>query len=249
MRAPTDHFSSIARRYAEARPTYPDELFGWLSGQCQAHDMAWDAGAGNGQASVALAEHFASVLATDLSAEQLEQAPAREGVRYRVAPAHESGLPDGSTDLVTVAQALHWFDLPRFHGEVARVLKPGGLIAEWTYGIVHVEGQELDDLVSDFYHRVVGPHWPAERRHVENGYADLPFPFRPIPSPPFAMSLRWDLAGLLNYLRSWSATSRMQASTGVDPVDGLRGPLSALWGPPERTREIRWPLALRIGAR
>lgn len=247
MSLSTDHFSGVARHYAASRPTYPAELFAWLAQACPARELAWDAGAGNGQASVALAEHFGAVRATDLSAPQIGQAPAHPRVTYRVAEAHESGLPAASTDLVTVAQALHWFDVPRFHAEARRVLKPGGLIAEWTYGVLQVEGDAVDALVQHFYRDVVGPWWPAERRHVENGYADLPFEFHRIATPAFAMRLHWDLPALLGYFRSWSATARMQAATGHDPVVALGAALAAIWGASEQPREIRWPLALRVG--
>jgi SAM-dependent methyltransferase len=247
MAQPTDHFSTVARQYAQSRPSYPPELFDWLAAQCTGHDLAWDVGAGSGQAAMALAAHFARVLATDLSAKQLEQAPAHPAIEYRVAAAQHSDLPEASADLVTVAQALHWFDVQAFHREVRRVLKRGGLLAEWTYGIVHVEGESVDALVGRYYHHEAGPHWPAERRHVENAYADLPFPFPRIETPSFAMVRHWDLAALLGYVRSWSATARLQAVSRTDPVDALGERLRAHWGPPEATREIRWPLALRVG--
>src|SRR5262245_53056061 len=110
----TDHFTAVAAQYAQSRPTYPDELFAWLAGRCAARQLAWDVGAGNGQASVALAQHFDKVLATDLSEAQVRQAAAHPRIEYRVAPAEQSGLPDASADLVTIAQALHWFDFEPF---------------------------------------------------------------------------------------------------------------------------------------
>lgn len=249
MNPSTDHFSTVARHYAASRPRYPAELFAWLSDQCPVHELAWDVGAGSGQASVALAAHFAQVRATDLSARQLEQASAHPRVAYRAAPAHDSGLPDGSVDLVTVAQALHWFDVARFHDEARRALKPGGLIAEWTYGIVRIEGEQPDAVVRDYYVNVVGPYWPAERRHVENAYADLPFDFRRLDPPAFAMHLHWDLASLIGYCRSWSATARFHAATGIDPIEALGERLAVVWGPAGSVREIRWPLSLRVGVR
>jgi SAM-dependent methyltransferase len=243
MVAPTDHFANVARHYARSRPSYPEELFDWLAATCTARRMAWDAGAGSGQASIALAARFDNVLATDSSAEQIAQARAHPKVEYRVAPAHESGLPDRSVNLVGVAQALHWFDVERFHAEARRVLAPGGLMAQWSYGVVGVEGELVNTIVSDFYWSVVGAFWPAERRHVENGYADLEFPFRRVAT----MRLHWDLAAFLGYVRSWSATARCHAHTGVDPVDALSERLTGVWGPAGVAREITWPLALRVG--
>jgi SAM-dependent methyltransferase len=187
------------------------------------------------------------VLATDLSAEQIAEAAPHERITYRVAPAERSGLEPGSADLVSVAQALHWFDLDAFYPEVRRVLRPGGLFAAWTYGVLTVEGDAVGSVVSHFYHDVVGPHWPAGRRHVENGYAELAFPFKPVTSPPLTIRREWNLDELLGYVRSWSATSRMQRASGVDPVPALEQALAAEWGQRENRREVVWPIAMRAG--
>ncbi len=244
-----DHFSAVAKQYVASRPTYPPALFSWLATQCPVRALVWDVGAGNGQASIALAAHFAKVWATDLSDAQISQAPAHERVEYRVAPADRSGLADATADAVTVAQALHWFDLDRFYAEVRRILKRGGLIAAWTYGVLHVEGDAVEERVGHFYHQVVGPYWPAERRHVETAYAELPFPFEPVASPPFTIRLAWTLDDLLGYCRSWSATARYRSATGSDPVASLAAELAPVWGEPDRRREVTWPIAMRAGFR
>ena len=243
----SDHFSAVAPLYVRSRPTYPQELFVWLARICANRTLAWDVGAGNGQASVALAAHVAKVLATDLSEAQIAQAVRHERVDYRVAPAERSGLADGSVDLVTIAQALHWFAGEAFYAEVRRVLKPGGVVAAWTYGMLHVEDSAVDAGVSDFYHRIVGPYWPAERRHVENGYADLPFPFKAVASPPFAIQLAWTLDDLLGYCRSWSATAKYEGATGRDPVVTLERELAPAWGRRTQRRRVSWPIAIRAG--
>lgn len=243
----SDHFSSVARTYARARPRYPAALFSWLSGLCDRHDLAWDCGAGSGQASVALAEHFASVVATDSSAAQVAQAAAHAGVEYRVAPAEASGLEAGSVDLVTVAQALHWFDVSAFFDEVRRVLRPGGVVAVWTYGIQTVGDPGVDRLVQSFYHDEVGPYWPPERRHVEEGYRPIPFPFDRIAAPAFSMSVDWTLDELLAYFRSWSATARYVRERGADPVAGLAVRLAQAWGDPLARRRVEWPLSVLAG--
>ena len=245
----TDHFTTVARQYVQSRPTYPPELFDWLARSCRGRDLAWDVGAGNGQASVALAAHFAKVLATDLSEAQIARAAAHERIAYRAAPADRSGLPDASADVVTIAQALHWFDGEPFYDEVRRVLKPGGLVAAWTYGVLHVEGEAVEERVSHFYHRVVGPYWPAERRHVENGYSELLFPFEAVESPALAIRLAWSLEDLLGYCRSWSATAYCQRATGSDPVSGLEAELAPIWGPRGERRLVTWPIAIRAGRR
>jgi ubiquinone/menaquinone biosynthesis C-methylase UbiE len=124
-----DHFSDRAAGYARARPRYPPQLFSALAGLTGARRLAWDCGTGNGQAAIGLAEHFDRVHATDASAAQLRQAEAHPRIRYEEAPESASGLAGHSADLVTVAQAAHWFDLDAFYREVNRVLRPGGVLA------------------------------------------------------------------------------------------------------------------------
>lgn len=243
----TDHFGGKSRSYAEFRPGYPPALFEWLASQCAARELAWDCGAGTGQASVALAAHFRRVLATDASAGQIAAAEPHPGVEYRVAPAQASGLPDASADLVTVAQALHWFDLDGFHAEVRRVAKPGALLAVWSYGIVHLDGPGLDAPMQDFYRNEIGPYWPPERRHVETGYRDLPFPFPRIEAPAFEMRVEWTLEQLLGYLRTWSACTRYEQARGRDPVLALARRLAPAWGDPQQRQAVRWPLSLKAG--
>ena len=243
-----DHFSGHAAAYAQARPTYPPELFAWLARQCAGHDLAWDAGCGNGQASHALAEHFAHVHATDPSATQISAAPAHARVAFRVEPAEQCSLADASADLVTVAQAYHWFDHARFGAEARRVLRPGGGIALWTYGGTSVDAA-VDAVFARLYDDTLGPYWPPERRHVENGYRDLPFPFAEEPVPTFAMRLDWTLAQYLAYLASWSASARYRTATGRDAVADAAADFGAAWGDPGQARPVRWPLAMRFGRR
>jgi ubiquinone/menaquinone biosynthesis C-methylase UbiE len=240
-----DHFSDIAAAYAAARPTYPAALFRWLAGQAPGRRCAWDCAAGNGQASLPLAELFDTVVATDASGAQLAEMPARPNVRRLTAPAEASGLPAGSTDLVTVAQALHWLPLERFWGEVRRVLVDGGIVAAWCYGIQQVDQPEVDREVRRFYQEVVGPYWAPERRLVETGYATLQFPFEPVAAPPFAMAVDWRLDQFLAYVGTWSATNRLRAEQEIDPLPELAQSLAPWWG--DDCRRVQWPLSLRVG--
>jgi SAM-dependent methyltransferase len=241
-----DHFSAQAADYARYRPHYPAELFRWLADAAPGRSLAWDCATGNGQVAAGLALHFSAVMASDASAEQLRQAPALPGVTYRVEPAERSTLGDASADLVTVGQALHWFDLERFYRETRRVLRPGGLVAAWCYNLLSCE-PEVDRAVGRFYREVVGPYWPADRAKVEHGYRDLPFPFEPVAPPDLALHADWDLERLLGYLGTWSASQRYRAERGADPLQEIAEPLAAAWGSPERRRRIKWPLHFRVG--
>ncbi|MBL9135269.1 MAG: class I SAM-dependent methyltransferase [Verrucomicrobiales bacterium] len=242
-----DHFSAVAQRYANCRPQYPAALFEYLASVAPKGEMVWDCAAGTGQATVGLARVFGSIVATDASAEQIAQAKSQAGIEYRVATAEQSGLADASVGLVTVAQALHWFDLDHFYAEVRRVLRPGGLLAVWAYGVHRVGEDAIDRLIMDFYSTIVGPYWPPERVLVEQGYRTIPFPFAEISPPVFQMETFWTLDQLMGYFGTWSATQRYITARGESPLGALEESLRAVWGGATRERRITWPLALRLG--
>lgn len=241
-----DHFSQQAPDYARYRPDYPPQLFAWLAGVAPARGTAWDCGTGSGQAAVSLAAHFERVIATDPSRSQLAHAQPHPRVEYRVAPAEVSPLDTASVDLVTVAQAIHWFDLERFYAEARRVLRPGGVIAAWTYTLLDVEAG-IDELLTDFYRNVVGPYWPPERRMVDDRYRSLPFPFEPIEAPVFEIRTEWSRDDLLGYLGTWSATRACMKAENADPLVAFARRLAPLWPDPGLVKTLRWPLHLRVG--
>ncbi|HMJ06437.1 MAG TPA: class I SAM-dependent methyltransferase [Chthoniobacterales bacterium] len=241
-----DHFSGHAAEYARFRPVYPAALFAYLASLAPEHNRAWDCATGNGQAARGLAHHFQLVTATDASAEQIAKAEPHERVEYRIAPAEKSGLDASSIDLVTVAQALHWFDITAFLGEVQRVLKPRGIVAVWAYNLLTI-CPPVDRLVQEFYAETTGPYWPPERALVESGYSALAFPFEELAPPAFEMEAHWRLEQLLGYLRTWSATQKFVAARGFDPVDALGERMRESWGERGEERLVRWPLTLRVG--
>jgi SAM-dependent methyltransferase len=241
-----DLFSRGASGYARFRPRYPPALFEWLAGLSSERDLAWDCATGSGQAAIGLARWFKQVIATDASAEQIAHAEPAVNVEYRVARAEESGLPDRSVSLVTVAQALHWLDRPRFYAEARRVARSGGVVAAWCYGLFAMDPR-VDAIIDRLYGVTLGDWWTADRTLVEEGYRTIGFPFEEIAAPRFDMTAEWTLADLEGYLRTWSALQRYRADRGEDPVTTIHGDLAAAWGEPGRARVVRWRLHARVG--
>lgn len=240
-----DHFSGHAAAYASARPGYPEALFDFLADSCSAQDRAWDCATGNGQAALKLAQRFTHVIATDASEQQVRLATAHERVSYHVAAAEHSALPDSSVNLITVAQALHWFDIGQFFAEADRVLRPGGVLAAWCYGLCQVD-EAVDRIVLDCY-EALDAWWPPERAVVERGYSDMTLPFQPLESPVFAMRADWNAEALLAYLETWSATQRCRAATGREPIAAIAPALRNAWG--SGPRAVHWPLFLKASRR
>ena len=194
-----------------------------------------------------LARHFDRVVATDASAAQIDRAERCDRVDYRVAPAEASGLPDRSCDVITVAQAAHWLDLPAFYVEARRVLKPRGVIAVWCYALLEIGHPEIDAALRHLTYDRLGRYWPAGRELVEDQYRSLNFPFEEIPAPPFEMAARWSRAELLGFLGTWSAVARCREFEGQDPLEAFAGELTRVWPASSTTVDVRWPLYMRVG--
>ncbi len=241
-----DHFSQVAADYANYRPSYPQRLVDVLAELSPAQDRALDCACGTGQLSVLLAKRFKEVIATDGSADQIAQAQPQAGVSYRTALAENSGLADDSVDLITVAQAAHWLDLAPFYAEVQRIARPDALLALITYGVLHVEGQ-VDSVMQHFYYETIGSYWPPERRHVEDGYRSLAFPFQELSLPPLAIEVDWNLQQLLGYIRTWSAVKAAEKALGNSVLSEVESELRQQWGDPDQCLRINWPLSVRAG--
>ena len=212
-----DHFSTQAAIYTQFRPHYPREIFAWLASQVSSHYTAWDCATGNGQAAAGLADYFSRVIATDASASQIDKAPQFSTIEFRVASAEKSGLANASVDLVTVAQAAHWFDHEAFAAEVQRVLRPEGVIALWCYELQSVT-PEIDAVIHKLYDDILDGYWPPERRHIETGYREIPFPFEEITPPAFILNTQWRVEQELGYMRSWSSAAHYLNKHHSDPV-------------------------------
>ena len=245
MTEPTfkDHFSGHAGSYAAHRPTYPAALFAYLAECCDEHDFAWDCATGNGQAARSVAPFFGNVVATDASDEQIASAEAHPKIEFRVAAAESSAIESCSVDLITVAQALHWFDIERFFDEACRVLKPGGVLAVWAYERCHV-APECSEVLEKIFAEVE-LFWPPEREIVDGQYRSITLPVAELPAASFEMRLAWTASEMLNYMRTWSATQRYMRENGSDPVALHEQELRLQWG--DGKRELRWPLTLKAG--
>lgn len=239
-----DLFSQHAAGYAAFRPTYPKTLYDFVLAQVADNRAAWDCGTGNGQVARDLARYFQKVYATDSSTKQLENAATADNIQYSLAPAEKTSFPDFTFDLVTVGQAIHWFNIPEFYKEAIRVAKPGAVIAVWGYSLLSVT-PAIDQLVFDFYKNVIGPYWDPERKLVDEQYSTIPFPFEEIPTPEFSFSFQWTLAELQGYLTTWSAVQKYINAHGINPVEKLVQQIRPLWKAEEM--EVRFPLFLRCG--
>jgi ubiquinone/menaquinone biosynthesis C-methylase UbiE len=240
-----DHFSSQTQQYHDYRPNYPDSLFEHLFNLCEEHDVAWDCACGTGQASSALAIGFKQVVASDASASQIAQARGAVNIRFECFPAERSIFSEHSVDLISVAQALHWFEFDAFFKECKRVLKQGAPLVVWSYVLSEIN-ENIDALVLELYQDVLGAYWPPERRLVENAYADIRFPFKQVQRlNDFQMQQRWSRAQFMGYLSSWSAVAQFQKVHYENPLGEFEKRLTHLWDE-KSIKTIRWPLVLIV---
>lgn len=240
-----DYFSSHASTYAAFRPAYPPPLYAFILKRTNQRISAWDCATGNGQVARDLAAYFESVYATDISSAQLAHAPKVSNIVYAVAPAERTFLPDASFDLITVAQALHWLDITKFYHEVRRVARPGAVIAIWGYTLPQISAA-IDDVVRTYYHDVVGAWWDPARKHVDEEYQNIHFPFDTVENERFFIDLSWSLYELVGYITSWSATQKYMHATKQNPIPALTEQLGKLVGDHSKM-PVRFPVFLKLG--
>ncbi|GAB2769259.1 class I SAM-dependent methyltransferase [Salinimicrobium soli] len=238
-----DYFSTGSSDYAKYRPHYPAELFSFLKKLTPERKRAWDCGTGSGQVAGELAEFFEQVEATDISRSQLDSAVKRSNINYSLQPAEKTSFPEHFFDLVTVAQAVHWFDLESFFQEVQRVLKPNGYIAVIGYSLFR-SNSGTNAVIDHLYNDIVGPFWYPERRYLDEKYETIPFRFREIKTPHFEISQKWSFEHLLGYLRTWSSVKNYLKQKGEDPVSLIEAELYNSFG---ETGEVVFPVLLRVG--
>ncbi len=240
-----DNFSALARQYALYLPTYPSALYDYLATVSREHKRAWDCGTGNGQVAQDLASYFEQVYATDISEQQLAGAIPHPKITYSLQPAEQTNFPSAFFDLITVAQAIHWFAFDRFYAEVKRTLKPGGIIAVIGYSNITIDSV-LDPIITDFYSNIVGPFWDQERRYIDERYMTIPFPFKELSGPSFEQAIEWSFEHLIGYLGTWSAVKHFKDRKGYDPVTEIYDVLKEKWSS-GTTKLVRFPILLRVG--
>ena len=209
-----------------------------------------------------LAKVYKAVVGTDTSAQQLAYAAALPNVRYVHTPAdlplagiHAAVAAPASVDLISVAQAFHWLDLPRFYAQARSVLRPGqGVLAAWCYTEPRVAGAAAVDAAFWRLYRRSAPHWAPNRRMVDDEYRGADFPFDPVDGEahtgPFEFSTerRMDLDDYLMYITSWSAYQTAKDS-GVELLDEATvREFEAAWGGDRKeVKTVTYPIFLRIG--
>ncbi|PKD19244.1 SAM-dependent methyltransferase [Salegentibacter salinarum] len=238
-----DNFSTHSSAYAKFRPTYPQKLYEFLQAKLTDTETAWDCGTGNGQVAGELAEFFQKVKATDISKQQLKNAVKKNNIQYSLQGAEKTNFQDNTFDLITVAQAIHWFNFKDFYKEAKRVLKPNGIIAVIGYSLFNTT-PETDEVIRKFYNDIIGPFWDEERRYLDEKYKNIPFPFHEIETPEFQQEYQWSFEHLIGYLETWSAVKHHEKETGENPVNLIKNELKTAFG---SQNKIVFPILFRLG--
>lgn len=238
-----DLFSSHSKDYSRYRPGYPNELFQFLRKLCITRGRAWDCGTGNGQVAGELAGFIDQVYATDISVQQLAHAIQKHNIHYTKQPAEETTFPDDHFDLVTVGQAVHWFDFEKFNTEVKRVSKKEAVIALFGYSLF-ISDHFTNEVIHHFYNNILGEYWPAERKYLENDYRSIPFPFKEIEVPKLEKKERWSFERLTGYLNTWSAVKAYEKENGENPVELIKADLYNTFG---NVGSLSFPIIFRAG--
>lgn len=241
-----DNFSNHSKQYSVFRPIYPDEAIEFILSLVSNKDCVWDCGTGNGQLAGKLSPFFHQVYATDFSENQIKNAVEKDNIIYEVVSAENVAFKDNSFDLITVAQAIHWFDFDKFYEKVTHTLKPEGIIAVLGYNLMTID-EESDKIIRHLYADVLGDmYWDKERKYLDEQYKTIPFPFQEIPAPVFSQKVNWNLDELIGYLNTWSAVQHFIKANGTNPVDDVRKTFEGIWGK-EKQKEVTFPTLLRIG--
>jgi ubiquinone/menaquinone biosynthesis C-methylase UbiE len=241
-----DLFSAHSDIYVKYRPLYPKELYDFILDKVTTKEIALDCGTGNGQAASVLADYFKEVHATDISEKQIGNAIQKPNLHYHTCPAEEPPFIDNLFDLIVSATAVHWFQLDKFFMEMKRIGKNNAVFACWGYKVFRTNKPELNKLIDKFYYEKIHSYWDAERRHVDEEYSNIPFPFEEIENAGFATRLEWDLGILEGYLNTWSAVQHYIQKHNVNPVTALIQEIKSGCGNLLKI-QITFPIFMRLG--
>ncbi|HLK30578.1 MAG TPA: class I SAM-dependent methyltransferase [Puia sp.] len=241
-----DLFSIQADLYAKYRPSYPTALIDYILGFVENKKVAWDCATGNGQGALLYADKFEKVFATDTSEKQIAQASPHSKISYSISAAENTFFADNSFDLITVAQAYHWFQFDSFFTEATRVGKNNCIVAVWGYSLFISEDEKLNCLINYFYVDVVGKYWDAERKHVDEGYKTVSFNFAKLPSKSFSIDVEWNFDDLIGYFNTWSSVQHFIKENGFNPVDEIAKEIKLIWDDGKK-KHFSFPIFLLIG--
>ena len=210
---PTERFTDRVDDYVRYRPGYPPEALTPLGRDCGLGPASTvvDVGAGTGIWTGRLLEAGCRVLALEPNREMRRAGRRRLGETDRLAwrdgTAEATGLGDCSVDLVTAAQAFHWFDRHRTRTELARVLVPGGWMA-----VIWNERHKATTPFLAAYERLLR-RWAIDYERIDHtriGRAELEEFFAPAEVREHVCANRQvlDLDGLEGRLRSCSYAPR-----------------------------------------
>lgn len=239
-----DNFSTQSNQYAKFRPTYPQGLYNFLLSLVTTKETAWDCGTGNGQVAQELSKYFTTVYATDISEKQIANAVQKDNIIYKVEGAEKTEFPSNTFDLITIAQAIHWFNFNVFYEEAKRVMKPDAIIAVIGYGLIRID-DATDKIIDKFYYETIGSYWDKERKYVDENYTTIPFPFKEINAPVLYNTFEWNVDQMIGYLQTWSAIQHYIKANNSDPVELIQNELRNVWN--NETKKVCFPILLRVG--
>jgi SAM-dependent methyltransferase len=233
---PRERFAGAASGYARFRPSYPPALVDWVLAESGVRpaDRVADIGCGTGILTRLLAQRGLAVVGIDPNEDMLAEARGAGGpTEYRRGEAAATGLGDASVELVTVAQAFHWFDADAALAEFHRVLGPGGHVATiWNLRGESPFMAEYDEVLRRFSHDyTVIESWEESLARLRAHPRVVDPRDREVPH-----AQRFDFDGLRG--RSWSSSYVFR---GVEDREGFDAALRALFGAHSRDGIVEFP--------
>jgi len=255
MSSIVDNFKGAehAECYAKYRQCYPagvyEKIIEYLKSGSESNEdkvdvkykLAVDVGCGSGQGTLPLCKYFHQVIAVDTSEAQIDQAKLKVGqgevegqcqVTFRVGDGQDlSFLSDNSVDLITVAVAIHWFDVEKFCLECRRVLRAGGVLAAYCYdfGVWKIGDTGLGQEITDTYLYLCTEYADAHLQHMPDKYTKI-FDVFPKVFPntkrddSVTLTHNYSLEGVQGYFKTLSPYWKMRKARPdlPDPVETVR---------------------------